>query len=197
MLSSGTFNSTKFNSVFIPQAVVPPTGGGGSARIRVDKRKRRLLRREFINIVGTKLFFNREFIDIIGTKLVNDKQFSDIISSVLLPVETKVNLTAKVLSKNAQDLLVLKGKVQYPIKIETKLVGAKKFSTCMYRIVKGKRLILSKQLELIYGKKLVLSTEHKVLRGFRKVPCKQINMICGQKDISEILEALDMPNKEE
>ncbi len=197
MFNSCLFNTVKYNSVCIPQAVVPPIAPVTGGEARIKERKRRLLRREFINIVGTKLFFNREFIDIIGMKLINDEQFSDIISSVLLPVKTKINLTAKVLSRNKQDLLVLKGKIQYPIKIETKLVGAKKFSTCMYRIVKGKRLILSKQLQLIYGKKLIFFTENKVLKGFKKVPCKQIHMICGQKDISEILDVLDMSNKEE
>ena len=67
----------------------------------------------------------------------------------------------------------------------------------MSQTIKGKRLILSKQLELIHGKKLVFSTEHQVLKGFKKVPYKQINMICGQKDISDILKALDILEEEE
>ncbi len=194
MFNSCPFNSVKYNSICIPQVVpAPPTGGEG----RVEERKRRLFRREFFDLVGTKLFFNQEFFDIIGTKLISNKQFSDIISSVLLPVKAKIDLKSEILTKETQDLLVLKGKVQYPIKIETKLVGAKKFSTCMYQIVKGKRLILSKQLQLIYGKKSILSIENKALKGHKKVPCKQNNLICGQKDISDILKALDILEEEE
>ena len=195
MFNSCTFNSLKYNSVCVLQVVPAPpiTGGEG----RVEERKRRLFRREFFDIIGTKLFFNQEFFDIIGTKLINDKQFSDIISSVLLPVEVKIDLKGEIHTKEVQDLLVLKGKVQYPIKIETKLVGAKKFPTCMYQIVKGKRLILSKQLQLIYGKKSILSIENKALKGYKKVPCKQINLICGQKDILDILKALDILEEEE
>ncbi len=195
MFNSCLFNSVKFNSVCITQPVTPiqpPTGG----EARIDQRKRRLFKREFFNLIGTKLFFHQEFFDIIGTKLINDQQFNEIISSILLPHQLKIDLASEILTKEVQDLLFLQGKVQYPIKIERKIFGAKKFPSCMYHIVKGKRLILSKQLELIYGKKLVLSIEYKALKYLKKVPCKQINLIRGQKDITEILEILDMLEEE-
>ena len=198
MFNSCTFNSVKYNSVCIRQVVTPiklPTGG--TADIKVRERKLRRLHIQFINIVGTKLFLRKELIDIIGTILILNKEFIIIISSILLSEKLKISLKGQTLNRVVQDLLFLEGKVQYPIKIEQKIVGAKKFPNCIYRIIKGKRLIPSKQLELIYGKKLVISIEHKALKGSKKIPCRQHNLIRGKKDISEILKVLDILDLEE
>ncbi len=197
MFNSCTFNTVKYNSVCIRQPVAPVQPPIGDADARVDQRKRRVFHREFFNIVGTKLFLNKEQIKIIGIKLVSNKEFIKIISTILLAEQLKIDLKSTILTKEIQDLLFLQGKVQYPIKIETSILGSKKFLTCMYHIVKGKRLILSKQLELIYGKKSVFSIQNNALRGSKKVPCRQNNLIRGQKDITEILEALDILEKEE
>ena len=197
MFNSCNFNNLKYNSVCIVQPVTPVEPPIGDADVRIDRRKRRVFNREFFNIVGTKLFLNKEQIKIIGTKLVSNKEFIEIVSTILLLEQSKIDLKSEIFTKETQEILFLQGKVLYPIKIETSMVGSKKFLTCMYQIVKGKRLILSKQLELIYGKKLVLSTEYKALKYLKKVPCKQINLLHGQKDITEILEVLDMLEKEE
>jgi len=196
MFNSYTFNSVNYNSVSIPQPVVAPTPPtGGEARIK--ERKRRLFRREFINIVGIKLFLNKEQIKVIGTKLINNQEFSKIISSILLSKQSNIDLISELQTKETQDLLFLRGKVLYPIKIETSILGSKKFPKCMYHIVKGKRLILSKQLQLIYGKKLVLSTEYKAIKYLKKVPYRQNDLIRGEKDITEILEVLDILDTDE
>lgn len=195
MFNSCNFNNLKYNSVCITQPVTPvQPPSGGEAR---DRRKVRVLNREFFNIIGTKLFLNKEQIEIIATKLIINTESIDIISTILLAKQLKIDLRSTILTKEIQDLLFLQGKVQYPIKVETKILGAKKFSTCMYHIVKGKRLILSKQLEMIYGKKLFsIYIQNNVLRGSKKVSCRQNNLIRGQKDITEILKVLDIFEEE-
>ncbi len=197
MFNSCTFNTVKYNSVCITQPVTPVQPPIGDADVRVDQRKRRVFNREFSNLVGTKLFLNKEQIKIIGTKLIPNKEFIEIISNILLPEQSKIDLESTILTKETQEILFLQGKVLHPIKIETSMVGSKKFLTCMYQIVKGKRLILSKQLELIYGKKLILSIQNQALKGSKKVPCRQNDLIRGKKDITEILNALDILKEEE
>ena len=182
MFNSCTFNNLKYNSVCIAQPVAPVQPPTGDADVRVDRRKRRVFNREFFNIVGTKLFLNKEQIEIIGTKLVPNKEFIEIISTILLPEQSKIDLQSTILEKEIQEILFLQGKVLYPIKIETSMVGSKKFRTCMYQIVKGKRLILSKQLELIYGQSSII--EQISLKGSTLIPCKQHNLIRGKKDIT-------------
>ncbi len=196
MFNSCTFNSLNYNSLCVKQAVTPikpPTGGTA----QIKERKLRRLKIEFFNIIGTKLFVHSELIDIIGTKLILNEEFSKIISSILLSEKLKISLKGQKLNRITKDLVFLEGQVQYPIKIRQRIVGAKKFKNCIYRIIKGKRLILCKQLELIYGKKLVTSIENKTLKGSKKVPCKQNNLIRGQKDITEILKVLDILDIEE
>lgn len=196
MFNSCTFNSLKYNSRCIKEKA-PISVGGEIGTIIVKQRKLRVLKTEFIDIIATKLFFDQTSIDIIGIKLISNKEFSNIVSSILLSEKLKISLKGETLNRVAQDLLFLEGKVQYPIKIEQKIVGSKKFLNSIYRMVKGKRLISSKQLEVIYGKKLVISIEHKALKGLKKVPCRQHNLIRGKKDISEILKVLDILDLEE
>ncbi len=194
MLNSCTFNSVKFNSLCVRQPVVaPPSGGEG----RLQPRKGRIFRREFVNIIGTKLFLNIEQIEIIATKLILKKQFITIVSSILLAKQSNIDLISEIFTKDVQDLAILRGTVSYPIKVEKPMFGFKVCPTIAHITVEGKFLQLSTQLELIEGKKLFsIYVQHNELKGLKKILCKQNNMIRGQKDITEILKILDMLEEE-
>jgi len=194
MYNSCNYNNVKFNSLCVSQPVVaPPSGGEG----RPETLRGRVFRREFFNLVGTKLFLNKEQIGIIGTKLVLKKQFITVISSILLARQANINLISEIFTKDVQDLAVFKGTVLYPTKVEKPMHGFKVCPTTAHIAVEGKFLQLSKQLQLIEGKKLFsIYIQHNELKGLKKILCKQNNMVRGQKDITEILEILDMLEEE-
>ena len=187
------YNILNYNSVCVPvEKQEPPISQSPAKFITL---RRRILKREFIDLVGTKLFFNREHIKLIGTKLIPEKQEIQIIALKLLLQTFKIDLIAEPQLKALLAYLELKGKVQYPIRTETEILGSKMIPTCMYHIIKGKRLILCTQYKVIYGQSSIV--EITALKGSTLIPCKQYNLIRGEKDITDILKALDMLEEEE
>lgn len=191
MFNSCTFNSVKYNSACVRQ-VVPEAPSGGGEEGRFKDPGKRLFRREFIPIVGKKLISDQQLLDIIGKKLIFDIQPINIIGLALLAKQLAIDLKGKRLTKRAEDVFV-RGTVKYPIKVEEKICGSKKIAQkhC-YIFVRGKRLIASKQLQLLHGQKLISTIQHNHIKGSRKIHCRQNNLIRGQKDITEILKVLDI-----
>lgn len=181
MFNSITFGSTKFNSVLDRQAVtptIPPSGGGVTLRKRV---------------------FKKHFFDIVGTKLISKKHFFEIIGFLLLNNQSSFNINGKILDKISEDIL-LKGKVKHSFKTQQEILGFVKFYqenhlAIKYRAVKD--IILVNELYALYGKKLWYSTHFNAIKHLKKVYCKQDNLINGKKDISEILKVLDLLDLEE
>ena len=184
MFNSVNFGNTKFNSRLIRQAVIPPIEpSDGDIRLRERKKK----------------LFKREFFDIIGTKLIFDKQIFDIIGIARLPRQLGINLRGQTLEKVQQDLL-LKGQISYPFKTRQEILGLVKFAKENHLGITGRSvtdLIRIKQLHLIYGQKLFSSIQSKAIKGSKSIQTKQINLIRGKKDISEILEILELLDIEE
>ncbi len=184
MFNSCNFNNIKFNSTCVREAVIPPiepTGGG----IRLRERKKKIFRREFFNIIGTKLIFNEHIFDIIGF--------------ILLAKHLGINLRGKTLQEIQTDL-DLKGQLLYPFKSRQEILGFTKFKEEDYLSITGRSvtdLIPIKYLQLIQGTKLIPVMKFKTIKGSKSILSKQMNLIKGKKDISEILEALDLLNLEE
>lgn len=178
MFNSCNFNAVKFNSICFPEAIVapiqPPTGG--------LRPRKKILKKQFFDITGTKLILSLEEFSIIGFILVAD--------------QLGIHLDAQILQQVKTDLL-LKGISSYPFKTKQKILGFVKFKKENRLGIKGFGLMPTKQLHLMYGQKLLYFIQSETMKGSKSISTKQINLIKGQKDISEILELLDLFNLEE
>lgn len=173
MFNSCTFNSVKYNSkCVLPEIIEPITGH--------RRRFRRLFKKEFFEIVGTKLIFHEQIFDIIGFLLLN--------------TQSNFELKGQSLEKIFQDLL-LKGKTQHYFKTQQEISGIVKFYEENYLGIKYRPvrdIIFINELHSLYGKKLWLSNQFNTLKCLKQIPFEQGNLIKGRKDITEILEILDL-----
>ncbi len=177
MFNSCTFNSVKYNSLCVREAISPPIEAPtGGIRLR-ERVKKKVFRTEFFNLVGTKLIFSLEEFNIIGFILVT-KQLGIKISGQTL--------------KQVKEDLILKGTVSYPFRTQQEIIGFTKFKKADYFGIKGFGLMPSMQLQVLNGTKLINALSSQEIKGNKGIPAKQRNLIKGKKDISEILEALDL-----
>ncbi len=182
MFNSCTFNSVKFNSICDRQAVTPPIKqptGGIRSRERI---KKKVFRTQFFDLIGTKLIFSVEEFNIIGF--------------VLVARQLGIKLHADTLHKVKTDLS-LKGSVSYPFRTRQEILGFTKFKKTDYLSFKADCLVSSMQLQLLKGTKSINVKKFITIKGDKSLPAKQYNLIHGKKDISEILEVLDLVTIEE
>ena len=179
MFNSCNFNNIKFNSTCVREAVIPPiepTGGGA----RVQERRKKVFKREFFNIIGTKLIFSEHKFNIVGF--------------ILLARQLDINLRGRTLQE-IQTNLNLKGQLLYPFKTRQEILGCIKFYKQNYLSLTGRSvtdLIPLTYLQEIHGTKLIHTMKFKTLKGSKSILSKQMNLIKGKKDISEILKILDL-----
>ena len=195
MFNSCPFNAVKYNSVCVKEVVIPPIiPSGGKFR----ERKKRLFVTQFFPIIGIKLLFNEELIDIIGKKLIFNKQFNDIIGVVLLLQKSIFDLRGEKLTKSIEDLLI-EGKAIQPFKIEKEIVGFVQLGDKKKELfaVTGAILLPISHRQGLRGLKLVNQLTYKEIKGLKSVLEKQSYLIKGRKDISEILEVLDLLDMDE
>lgn len=179
MYNSCPFNATKYNSLCVTQPVTPVEPSGG---VSFKRRRKKVFKTEFFDIIGTKLIFTLEEFNIIGF--------------ILIAEQLGIQISGETLHKVKSDLL-LKGSVSYPFTTQQEILGFVKFKEEDYFDVKADGLMPSMQLQILKGTKLINVKKFQEIKGNKSIPMNEVNLIKGKKDISEILEALDLLNLEE
>lgn len=188
MFNSCPFNAVKYNSVCVKEAITPPIVPSGG---RFRERKKRLFVTEFFDIVGLKLVYEKQLIDIIGEKLIFDTQLIDIIGFILLLQKLVFDLKGEKLTKVLEDLLI-EGKVKHPFEIEKEILGFVEEKKKELFNIEGLILLPISHEQKVMGLKLVNQLTHTEIKGLKSILEKQSYLMKGRKDITEILEVLDL-----
>jgi len=174
MYGSCTFNSFKYNSTCIEeQVIIPEVVKKGHGRPRHFRKHKK----QVIDIFGTKLFIKSDKLDIIGITLFPNEIFIPISGNPLSPVFAEYNF---------------KSITTYPILVSQKISGSVKSYENKNLLIKGIYSLPTKQLYLINGKTLFISDQFLTIDGLKKFRENQESYIQGEKDITEILEVLDL-----
>jgi len=180
MYNSCVFNTVKYNSTCIRQVTPPEPEVSGGARLR--RRKQKVLIRQFFDIVGLKLISNKQLFYLLGFICIAEKYGYPINAQVLHQIQTD---------------LIVSGKEIHSITLQKELIGFKQFLKSEQIDIHSLKLFLSNQNYKLNGMKLIDAISYQVLHGNKSFYDEQDKLIYGEKDITAILEALDLLDFEE
>jgi len=175
MYGSCTFNNVKYNSTCVRQVTPPEPAISGGVRLR--QRRRKVLIRQFFDLVGLKLIFNTQLFNLLGY--------------ILLAKKYNFSINAQILYQLKQNL-ELSGQELYPFTFEQELIGFKKFLKSEQIDIKSLKLFLSQKNYELHGVKLNDLIQYQALKGNKSFYNEETQKILGEKDITALLEALDL-----
>lgn len=177
MYNSCTYNAFEYNSLCLREVIEPIERGS----ITVRQRRRKVLYKQFFDIIGLKLFFTSRIFNILGFILLANKY------------QFKINADKLFILQN---YFYIQGNKQNLNTFKQDIIAFKEFLKTEEIDVNLLKLFLEQQNYELSGIKLNDLISSQELQGQKKFYNTELKQIFGQKDIHALLEALDLIDEE-